>query len=154
MIRQEGGEYGSTTGRPRRCGWLDIVALRHAMTINGFTGIVLTKLDVLDKLDKIKICVAYQHDTEKLEYMPREIRVLESCHPVYEEVDGWQTRTDSIRSYNELPQKARQYIERIETLLEINVDVVSTGPDREQIILRRNPLKMGVHEKNFTQNGN
>jgi len=140
-IRQEGGEFGSTTGRPRRCGWLDIVALRHAMTINGFTGIVLTKLDVLDKLDKIKICVAYQYKREILDYMPREIRILDSCKPVYEEMDGWKTKTDAIRSYNKLPEKARQYIEHIETLLGINVDLVSTGPDRQQIILRRNPLR-------------
>lgn len=142
IIRQEGGEFGSTTGRPRRCGWLDIVALRYAAMINGFTGIVLTKLDVLDKLDKIKVCVAYKYNSEVLENMPREINVLQDCIPVYEEIDGWKTKTDSIRSYSELPYRARQYIEYIEKLMEINVDVISTGPDREQIILRRNPLKI------------
>lgn len=141
LIRQEGGEFGSTTGRPRRCGWLDIVALRYAAMVNGLTGIVLTKLDVLDKLDKIKLCVAYQYNSEVLEHMPREIRVLDECKPVYEEVDGWKVRTDNIRYYTELPEKARQYVEHIEKLVGINVDVISTGPDREQIILKRNPLK-------------
>jgi len=134
-IREKGGEYGATTGRPRRCGWLDIVVLRHSVRINGITGIAVTKLDILDGLETIKICTSYRHNGMVYEELPKEINILEGCEPVYEEVEGWSASTLGVRHFNELPKSARAYIRRIEKLLHVKVHMISTGQRRDELIL-------------------
>ncbi len=144
-LRLRGGEYGATTGRPRRCGWLDAVSLRHSIRINGFTGIALTKLDVLDIMDKVKVCVAYEykgHDKKVIRFkeMPVSCTVLERCRPVYKELDGWKSNTSGLRRLSDLPKKARVYIDYIEELLSVNVDIISTGQRRDEVIILKNPM--------------
>lgn len=138
LLAERGHEFGATTGRPRRCGWLDIVALRQAVTINGLSGICLTKLDILDPLDTIKICIAYKYAGDTLVSPPIGAEAFSQCEPVYEELPGWGSSTDTITDFDQLPENARAYIARIEALLEVPVDIVSTGPDRRQIINRKN----------------
>jgi len=133
-IRARGGEYGATTGRPRRCGWLDFVALRHAVRINGLGGLIITKLDILDELDKIKVCVGYRYGGRILEDFPKEADILEKCEPVYEEVDGWKADTVGITDFDSLPPKAKDYIRLIEERLGVPVDMISTGQKRDQLI--------------------
>ncbi len=134
-LRQKGDEYGATTGRPRRCGWLDIVVLKYAARINGLTGIALTKVDVLDDLDVIKICTGYKYKSDTLTEFPSSLKVLRECEPIYEEVCGWLTPTPPIKDYNLLPSNTRRYIEHISELLETKVAIVSTGPRREQTLV-------------------
>jgi len=134
-LREKGGEYGATTGRPRRCGWLDMVILRHSARINGLTGIALTKLDILDGLDVIKICTAYRHKGKIYEEFPKEIPVFEECEPVYEEVKGWDTSTLGIRDFTKLPGTAKAYIKTIEKMLGVKVHIISTGQRRDERIL-------------------
>ncbi len=135
-IRQCAHEFGTTTGRPRRCGWFDGVAARFSSRINGYTGIALTRLDVLDNFPKLKICVAYEMDGKKTEEFPGRIGDLEKCKPVYEDIDGWMTPTSNIRQYGQLPLAARRYIKRLEELCGCPVKVISVGPQREQTIIR------------------
>ncbi len=135
FIREKGGEYGSTTGRPRRCGWLDMVALKHARRINGLTGIAITKLDILDGLDNIKICVGYKYNGKSYEELPKEAEILENCEPVYEEMKGWKERTLGVRNFDSLPANAKAYIKKIEEMLNVEVQIVSTGQKRDEIIL-------------------
>ena len=135
-IRQIAHEFGTTTGRARRCGWFDGVGARFSSRINGYTGIALTRLDVLDTFPKIKICVAYKIDGETTDEFPSSIATLEKCQPVYEEMDGWMTPTTDIRQYNKLPAAAKRYIQRIEELCECPVKIISIGPKREQTITR------------------
>jgi adenylosuccinate synthase len=134
-LRERGGEYGATTGRPRRCGWLDTVVLRHSVRINGITGIVITKLDILDGLDSIKICTSYRHNGKVYEEFPKEINIFEGCEPVYEELGGWTASTLGIRDFNELPKAAKAYLKRIERLLGVRVHIISTGQRRDELIL-------------------
>jgi adenylosuccinate synthase len=134
-LREKGGEYGATTGRPRRCGWLDMVVLRHSVRINGVNGIALTKLDILDGLDVLKICTAYRHNGKLYEEFPKEINVFEECEPVYEEMEGWSASTLGIRNFKELPKAAKVYIRRIERMLGVRVNVISTGQRRDELIL-------------------
>jgi len=134
-LREKGGEYGATTGRPRRCGWLDMVILRHSARINGLTGIALTKLDILDGLDVIKICTAYRHKGKIYEEFPKEIPVFEECEPVYEETKGWDTSTLGIRDFTKLPRTAKAYIKTIEKMLGVKVHIISTGQRRDERIL-------------------
>ncbi len=136
-IRSRGGEYGATTGRPRRCGWLDMVALRHSMRINGFTGLIITKLDILDGLEKIKVCYGYEYKGRVYEEFPKDIVVLENCRPIYREFDGWKESTAGIKEFSDLPLNARKYIDLIEDSLGVPVDIISTGQKRDQIIIRR-----------------
>ena len=136
-VREKGGEYGATTGRPRRCGWFDGVAARYASRLNGFTGIVVTRLDVLDELPSLKVCVAYKVGNETLEHFPASLPLLERCQPVYEELPGWQTPSRGIRRFEDLPARARAYIKRIEELASCPVALVSVGPQREETILPR-----------------
>jgi len=136
LIRKEGQEYGTTTGRPRRCGWLDTVILRYSVRLSGLTGIALTKLDVLDKLDSIKICVGYQYQGRILKDFPSSLKVLADCQPVYEEVDGWQEDTTSSRTYEQLPLKAQEYLKRIEKIVGAKIAIVAVGPKRSQTIVR------------------
>lgn len=136
-LREKGGEYGATTGRPRRCGWLDTVILKHSARINGATGIALTKLDILDGLHSIKICTAYRHGGKLYNEFPKEMNVFEECEPVYEEMKGWQTSTLGIREFGELPKTAKDYIKAIERMLGVRVHIISTGQRRNELISLR-----------------
>lgn len=135
LIRKKGGEFGATTGRPRRCGWLDILILKHAVRINGLTGIAITKLDILDGFDKLKICVGYKYNGKRYTEFPKEIDVLNNCTPIYEEVDGWKEITLGIKEFSKLPANARKYIKTIEKMLGIKVQIISTGQKRDEIIV-------------------
>jgi adenylosuccinate synthase len=134
LIRERAHEYGTTTGRARRCGWLDAVAARFSSRINGLTGAVITRLDILYILPSLKICVAYELDGEKIDYFPSNIAALARCKPIYEELSGWQTDTTDIRDYDQLPAEARWYVSRVEELISCPVDIVCVGPGREQSI--------------------
>jgi len=133
-IRQKGKEFGATTGRPRRCGWFDALILKRAITINHLKELSLTKLDVLDGLEKIKICTAYKCKDKIYKDFPTSIKVLENCQPLYEEHHGWREDTSSITSFKNLPLNARRYIKRLEKLLAVKVSMISVGSEREQII--------------------
>ncbi len=135
-IREKGGEYGATTGRPRRCGWLDMVALRYAVRVNGFSGVVLTKPDILDGLKKIKICTAYRFEGKLYEEFPKELNILEKCEPVYEEVSGWKENTGGVKSFEKLPSAAQAYIKEIERMLNVKVRIISSGQKRDELIMR------------------
>ena len=133
-IRRTGFEYGTTTGRPRRCGWLDTVILRFAVRVNGLTALAVNKLDTLTGIDKIKVCVAYTKNGERIENFPTDISDLEGCEPVYVEVDGWKENIESARSYDDLPAAAKAYIGLIERETGVPVKMIGVGPDREQNI--------------------
>ena len=139
-LRQDGDEYGATTGRPRRCGWFDAVAVRHAVRLNGLTGIALTKLDVLTGLPKIRVCTAYQAGARLLRHFPASLKVMESLEPVWEEFEGWQEPVSGARSVADLPANARRYMQRLEELVETEIVIASIGPDRDQTILIKNPF--------------
>jgi len=137
LIRKRAGEYGATTGRPRRCGWFDAVAGRFSVQINGMSDIALTHLDVYDGFTAIKICTAYKLNDEVLTSFPSDIAVLEKCQPIYEELDGWQESISGIRDFKNLPTGARNYMSRLEDLLSCPISLVSVGPERRQIILAK-----------------
>ncbi|RPJ42814.1 MAG: adenylosuccinate synthase, partial [Deltaproteobacteria bacterium] len=138
-IRQQGGEFGATTGRPRRTGWLDIPILRDAIRLSGITGIALTKMDVLSEFATIRVCTAYRHQGRILEEVPSQLKILEECEPVYEELPGWESDLGRAQKFEDLPGRARDYIRRIEDLTETEVVLVSVGQRRQETILRRNP---------------
>lgn len=133
-FRTQGKEFGATTGRPRRCGWFDAVLTKYSVTINHMDSLVVTKLDIMDQLDKIKICIAYKYNGEMLDYPPHSMKILKKCKPVYEELPGWKSSTVDIREYSQLPENARKYIERIAELTGAVVKIVSVGPNREETI--------------------
>ena len=133
-IRIKGGEFGATTGRPRRCGWFDACVVRHAITVNGMAEIVVTKLDVLDELEKIKICVAYKHKGETYENFKGDIDMLDNCEPVYEEVDGWMQDTSDVKYFRNLPKNAKDYLKHIQKILKTKIVLVSVGSKRRQTI--------------------
>jgi adenylosuccinate synthase len=135
-LRERGSEYGASTGRPRRCGWFDAVALRYCARVNGFDALALTKLDVLDELAEIPVCTAYRFEGALLQDFPADIGVLEACEPVYETLPGWQASTSGVREWEALPEAARRYVERLSELAEVPVGLVSTGPDRADSIIR------------------
>ena len=134
-IRSIGHEFGATTGRPRRCGWLDIVILRLAARINGLSSMAVTRVDILDELEEIKICTHYRYNGEDLMHFPSDLKVLAKCEPVYEVFKGWQAPTNGIRSWAELPENARIYLNRIKELTRTPISIVSVGPDREETIV-------------------
>lgn len=134
-LREKGAEYGTTTGRPRRCGWLDTVILRYAVRVNGLTGMAITKLDVLDQFDTIKICTAYSYKGELLYDFPENLSVLQECKPVYIEMPGWKQDISHITSFADLPENTRQYINKIEELSGIKQSIVAVGPNRVQTIV-------------------
>ena len=134
-IRQRGGEFGATTGRPRRCGWLDMVALRYSAAINGFTGIGLTKMDILDGMEKINICVAYRYNGKTYDNFPTDLEILRRCEPVLQEIDGWKESTSGIKEMSGLPRNALKYIKLIEELISTKIQIISTGPKRDEIIV-------------------
>jgi adenylosuccinate synthase len=136
-IRQRGNEFGAVTGRPRRCGWFDAPLLRYTAEINGFDGIVVTKLDVLDEFDRIPVCVAYRREGRELSGMPSTVAEIETIEPVYESVPGWRTSTFGIDSYEQLPAKAKDYLAFLESRMGVEVGCISTGPERNQTIVRK-----------------
>ena len=139
-LAERGHEFGATTGRPRRCGWFDAVALRTAVNINSLSGLCLTKLDVLDGLEEISICVGYSNDAGETVSNPIDAVDYENLRPVYETLPGWSDSTAGLKSLDALPETARAYIARIEELVGAPIDIISTGPDREETILLRHPF--------------
>lgn len=136
MLQENGAEFGSTTGRPRRCGWLDGVVVRQSVRLSGITGLAVTKLDVLTGLDKLKICVAYQDaDGNRVEAIPASLNRLGGCTPVYEEMDGWQEDITGVRSWDELPANCQAYLQRISQFAEAPLSIISVGAGREQTIV-------------------
>ncbi|MBI5123825.1 MAG: adenylosuccinate synthase [Candidatus Omnitrophica bacterium] len=131
-IRRKGKEFGATTGRPRRCGWFDSVIVKHSVMVNGIDEIVVTKLDVLDGLDTLKICVKYKFEGRVYDSFPSDIRVLTNCEVVYEELPGWKADTTSITSYSRLPKNAKNYLKRIQRILNTKIALVSVGSERNQ----------------------
>ncbi|MFQ5830578.1 MAG: adenylosuccinate synthase [Candidatus Methylomirabilia bacterium] len=149
LLRSRGNEYGATTGRPRRCGWCDAVVLRYAARINGLDTVALTKLDVLDECETVKVCVGYRYRGEIITDFPAEERIWNEAEPVYEEMSGWLSSTQGLRGYHELPTKARQYIERLAELIGVEFSLISTGAPRDdRILLEDSPLSRwfpGLH---------
>lgn len=139
-LRDRGAEYGSTTGRPRRCGWFDAVAVKHAVMIDGVTSLALTKLDVMDEIPSIKVCTGYRLDDRPVEGFPPISGDLERVIPIYKEIKGWQQDITGCRSWEELPDAAKAYVAFIEETLEVPVDIVSVGSDRKETIIKRHPF--------------
>jgi adenylosuccinate synthase len=136
-----GKEFGSVTGRPRRTGWLDAAALRRAIQINGVSGLCITKLDVLDGLETIKLCVGYMLDGKEVDILPRGSDTVARCQPIYEEFPGWNTSTFGLKEWDALPETAQAYLKRVEEVAGIPIAMISTGPDRDETILLRHPYK-------------
>jgi len=139
-LKREGFEFGATTGRPRRCGWFDAVGVRHAIRVNGVTGIALTKLDVLTGFKSIPICTAYRCDGEIHQEFPASARLMERAEPVCEAMDGWDEPQSDARKFSDLPRNAQKYVRRIEEILETEVILVSVGAEREQTVVMKNPF--------------
>jgi adenylosuccinate synthase len=134
-IATVGNEFGATTGRPRRCGWFDGVIARYAAMVGGIDEWALMKLDVLDAVETIKVCVAYECDGERIETVPASIRKLERCKPIYDEFKGWNTPTTECSNWDELPDQAKKYVEYLEELTGVKVSILSVGPKRESTLL-------------------
>ena len=143
-LRDIGGEYGSTTGRPRRCGWLDLVALRYAVKVNSLDGLIITKLDVLDSFEEIKVCVAYECEGERIDTFPASYSLLERCKPVYETLPGWLSDTKGAKDPSALPPRAKDYIRFIEDFVGVPVIMLSTGPKREEYLWLKETLHKSV----------
>ena len=139
-LREGGNEYGAVTGRPRRCGWYDAVAVRYAVRINGLDALALTKLDVLDGLERIDICTAYRCGSRTLTEFPSDVMQLSACDPIYESMPGWTTPTRGVRRYADLPEAARRYIARLEEISGVPAAIVSTGSERDETILREDVM--------------
>lgn len=139
LIRSEGHEFGTVTGRPRRTGWFDAVLVRQAITVSGVHGLAVMKLDVLDKLDELKICVGYEHKGKRLDTYPMGLNAQAEVKPIYETLPGWKTSTFGVRDFSKLPENAKKYIHRLEELVGVPVDVISTSPEREDVIILRDP---------------
>lgn len=142
-IREKGGEYGATTGRPRRCGWFDAVVVNHAIRINGIQEVAITKLDVLNDFDKVKICVGYRVNGKILHHVSSNLKILESSEPVYEELDGWKKEGKGTKKISELPVQAQRYLKRIEELTNVKIAMVSVGSERNETIELKNPFSKG-----------
>ena len=140
-LAKVGAEFGATTGRPRRCGWFDAVALRRSIVNSSVSGLCVTKLDVLDELETIQICVGYAIDGKPIAGLPVVVDRFAECKPIYEEWAGWQESTVGVTAFDKLPEKARAYLARIEELAGVPVDIISTGPDREQTIVKTHPFE-------------
>ncbi|WHH61402.1 adenylosuccinate synthase [Petroclostridium sp. X23] len=136
QIREKGNEYGTTTGRPRRCGWFDAVIVKYAVRTSGLTSIVVNKIDTLGDIDRLKICVGYKKGSETMTEFPPSLEELAVCEPVYEEMDGWDGDIGHIRKYEDLPENAKKYIERIEQICDVKVGMIGVGPGREQNIIK------------------
>jgi adenylosuccinate synthase len=140
-IQQAGAEFGATTGRRRRCGWLDTVILNNAVRLNGLTGLAITKLDVLGELDELKICTAYELSGEQIGAVPANLNHLAACKPIYETLPGWRQDIRGVRRFEDLPELARQYLARIEALTGVKIQIVSVGPGRDETIVLDTPFK-------------
>lgn len=140
ILQKTGAEFGATTGRKRRCGWLDMVMIKNAARLNSLTGLVITKLDVLDDLDEIKICVGYQDNGNTLYEFPSDISTLAQCTPIYETHPGWKQRISDITRYEDLPDNAKKYLDRMETLSGVPIKIISVGPGRESTIIKESIL--------------
>ena len=140
IMRQAGNEFGSTTGRPRRCGWFDAVVLRYAVRINGLSGVAITKLDVLDDFETIKICTGYSYNGTVITEIPATLDVFAACDPVYEEMPGWKCAISDVKSFAALPENAQKYVRRLEVLMGCEIVMVSVGPRRDETISLRNPF--------------
>jgi adenylosuccinate synthase len=138
-LGEKGHEFGATTGRQRRCGWFDAALMRRSRQVNGLTSLCLTKLDVLDGLQEIKICTGYQYRGKHHSVAPAGAEALAESEPIYESMPGWQDSTFGITDYEALPAAAKAYIARLEQLVEVPVDIISTGPDRAETIVLKNP---------------
>ncbi|MDK2794501.1 MAG: adenylosuccinate synthase [Caldanaerobacter sp.] len=138
FLREKGYEYGTTTGRPRRCGWIDIVMLRYAVRVSGITSLALTKLDTLAGLEKIKICTGYKINGKIIEDFPASLEELKMCEPIYEEMEGWSENIQDVRSFEDLPLNAKKYVKRLEELVGVEFSIISVGPEREETIVLRN----------------
>ncbi len=147
-LREKGQEYGTTTGRARRCGWLDVVVLRYSAMINSLDSMAVTKLDILSGLKKIKICTGYRHQGKIYTDLPCHQTVMHKCKPVYEELKGWEADISQVKSFENLPEEARNYIKRIESLIKIPVSMISVGPERSQIIIRDQNLQRRLFDQN------
>ena len=139
-LAARGHEFGATTGRPRRCGWLDVVSLRRAVRINSVSGLCITKLDVLDEMPVVRLCTGYRLDGERRDAPPSSAEELGRCEPVYEDLPGWRSPTAGIRSRTGLPPRARAFVERVESLVGVPIDVISTGAGRDETIVERHPF--------------
>ncbi len=140
FLREKGGEYGATTGRPRRCGWLDAVVLRDSARLNGLTHLAITKLDVLSGIKTLRICTAYSYQGKTLQTLPAPLKALEGCQPIYEDLPGWSQDLKGVRKRQELPLEARNYLQRMEELMQVPISIISLGPDREETITESNPF--------------
>ena len=140
MIAQRGNEFGATTGRPRRCGWFDAAALKRSIQTNGVTGLCVTKLDVLDEVETVKLCVGYKIDGTEYDILPIGAEAVERCEPIYEALPGWQSSTVGVTEFDRLPKLAQSYLRRLETLCEKPIAMISTGPDRKETIVLRHPF--------------
>jgi adenylosuccinate synthase len=139
-LAKRGNEFGSVTGRPRRCGWIDIPALRRSFELNGVDGVCITKLDVLDGMQTLNICIGYTMDGKRLDRIPTGADAVARCLPIYETLPGWQASTVGVKTYDALPANARAYLERIEQLTNVQIAMISTGPDREETIVQDHPF--------------
>ncbi len=139
-IAKVGNEFGAVTGRPRRCGWFDGAALKRSVIINGISGLCVTKLDVLDGLESIGLCTGYMLDGKKIDLLPYGYKAVERAEPILETMPGWSDSTVGVKEYDKLPENARRFLTRIEEICEVPVDIISTGPDRMETILRRHPF--------------
>jgi adenylosuccinate synthase len=144
-IQKKGAEFGATTGRKRRCGWLDTVLLKNSVRLNSLTGLAITKLDILDGLETVKICTGYRHNGTILNDFPASLKVLAECEPIYETLPGWQKDISGIRNYDALPKNTKAYLERIEALTETRIQIVSVGPGRDETMVLENPF-ISKHE--------
>jgi adenylosuccinate synthase len=152
-IRERGGEYGATTGRPRRCGWFDAVVVNHSIRINGIREMAITKLDVLNDFDRVKICTGYRIDGKIHHRVPSNLEMMKSAEPIYEELEGWKTKVKGVRKLSGLPQNARRYLRRIEELIHTRVAVVSVGEERNETIVIRNPFMRADRRKGKARKG-
>ncbi|MFZ1201891.1 MAG: adenylosuccinate synthase [Desulfobacterales bacterium] len=139
-IQEKGVEFGATTGRKRRCGWLDTVIVRNAVRLNGLTGLAITKLDVLGGLEELKICNGYEHGGRRLDEFPASLRVLANCVPIYETLPGWPEDISLVRNFDDLPQTTKNYLKRVEELTDTPIQIVSVGPGRDETIVLKNPF--------------
>jgi adenylosuccinate synthase len=146
-IRQKGGEYGATTGRPRRCGWFDAVVVNHSIRVNGIREIVITKLDVLNDFDTIKICVGYRVDGKVFYHVPSNFEILKNSEPVYEEMRGWKTEIKGVRNFKDLPRNAKLYIRRIQELINTKITMISVGSERDETVEVKNPFLRRSHKR-------
>ena len=147
-IREKGYEYGTTTGRPRRCGWLDTLVIKYSIMLNSIDSIALTKLDVLSGLKEVKICTSYKYEGKTYNEIPPHQTIMHKCQPVYKTLRGWKEDISQVKSYMELPEKTRTYIEEIENLVNIPVSMISVGPERNQIIIRDESIKTRIFNIN------